>query len=223
MIGPNLLLAAFTQFPRFYTSYLRGQSWRNLKMLCCVRALLCVKRICLINTTYFLSLIWPSPPLFITTIFWQGNVLSNPSDHKPSLLALTANGWLYRLSAETGEELQKVYLSPYIKFRCVNLLLVIGKEVEVWLCRKDFYMTVVCRYLGWDVSQETFYIKSVQNKETSLERQVRTFCFSLKDFFKDINNSLFFIFPGWYHSKHSDALGYLSCFSIAYSGDFRDQ
>ncbi|XP_056914754.1 DDB1- and CUL4-associated factor 17 [Takifugu flavidus] len=72
-----------------------------------------------------------------------GNVLSNPSDHKPSLLALTANGWLYRLSAETGEELQKVYLSPNIKFR----------------------------YLGWDVSQETVYIKSVQNKETALERQ----------------------------------------------------
>lgn len=43
---------------------------------------------------------------------------------------------------------------------------------------KTFYMTILCRYLGWDVSQETFYIKSVQNKETSLERQVKTFCFS---------------------------------------------
>uniref|UniRef100_A0A669BCE4 Ddb1 and cul4 associated factor 17 n=1 Tax=Oreochromis niloticus TaxID=8128 RepID=A0A669BCE4_ORENI len=69
--------------------------------------------------------------------------LSSPSDHKPSLLALTANNWLIRLSAETGEELQRVYLSPNYKFR----------------------------YLGWDVSQETFYVKSVQNKETPLARQ----------------------------------------------------
>lgn len=82
--------------------------------------------------------------------------------------------------------------------------------------------SILCRYLGWDVSQETFYIKSVQNKETSLERQVRTFCFSLKDFLR-YKKLTFFIFPGRYHSKHSDALGYLSCFSIADSGDFRDQ
>uniref|UniRef100_UPI0037E92A37 DDB1- and CUL4-associated factor 17 n=1 Tax=Semicossyphus pulcher TaxID=241346 RepID=UPI0037E92A37 len=66
-----------------------------------------------------------------------------PSDHKPSLLALTADNWLYRLSPETGEELQRVYLSSKHKFR----------------------------YLGWDVSQEMFYVKSVQNKETSLARQ----------------------------------------------------
>ncbi|XP_041806320.1 DDB1- and CUL4-associated factor 17 isoform X2 [Chelmon rostratus] len=69
--------------------------------------------------------------------------LASPSDHKPSLLALTANNWLCRLSAETGEELQRVYLSSNHKFR----------------------------YLGWDVSQEMFYVKSVQNKETSLARQ----------------------------------------------------
>lgn len=69
--------------------------------------------------------------------------LASPSDHKPSLLALTANNWLYRLSAETGEELQRVYLSSNYKFR----------------------------YLGWDVSQEMFYVKSVQNKETTLARQ----------------------------------------------------
>ncbi|KAI3355796.1 hypothetical protein L3Q82_004361 [Scortum barcoo] len=70
--------------------------------------------------------------------------LASSSDHKPSLLALTANNWLYRLSAETGEELQRVYLSSNHKFR----------------------------YLGWDVSQEMFYVKSVQNKGTSLARQV---------------------------------------------------
>ncbi|XP_076603074.1 DDB1- and CUL4-associated factor 17 [Chaetodon auriga] len=69
--------------------------------------------------------------------------LASPSDHKASLVALTANNWLCRLSAETGEELQRVYLSSKHKFR----------------------------YLGWDVSQEMFYIKSVQNKETPLARQ----------------------------------------------------
>uniref|UniRef100_A0A3B4VFQ8 Ddb1 and cul4 associated factor 17 n=1 Tax=Seriola dumerili TaxID=41447 RepID=A0A3B4VFQ8_SERDU len=69
--------------------------------------------------------------------------LASSSDHKPSLLALTANNWLYRFSAETGEELQRVYLSSKHKFR----------------------------YLGWEVSQEMLYVKSVQNKETPLARQ----------------------------------------------------
>ncbi|XP_058479281.1 DDB1- and CUL4-associated factor 17 [Solea solea] len=69
--------------------------------------------------------------------------LASSSDHKPSLLALTADNWLYRLSAETGEELQRVYLSSNHKFR----------------------------YLSWEVSQETFYVKSIQNKETPLQRQ----------------------------------------------------
>ncbi|KAJ8416852.1 hypothetical protein AAFF_G00327300 [Aldrovandia affinis] len=32
-------------------------------------------------------------------------------------------------------------------------------------------LTHLPRYLGWDVSQETFYIKSVQNKQTPLARQ----------------------------------------------------
>ncbi|XP_033966456.1 DDB1- and CUL4-associated factor 17 [Pseudochaenichthys georgianus] len=71
------------------------------------------------------------------------STLASPSDHKPSLLALTADNWLCRLSAETGEELQRVYLSSKHKFR----------------------------YLGWDVTQEIFYVKSVQNKESSLARQ----------------------------------------------------
>uniref|UniRef100_A0A7N8XDV6 Ddb1 and cul4 associated factor 17 n=1 Tax=Mastacembelus armatus TaxID=205130 RepID=A0A7N8XDV6_9TELE len=59
------------------------------------------------------------------------------------LLFLTASNWLYRLSAETGEELQRVYLSSKHKFRS----------------------------LSWDVSQEIFYVKSVKNKETPLARQ----------------------------------------------------
>uniref|UniRef100_A0A3P9N9G2 Ddb1 and cul4 associated factor 17 n=1 Tax=Poecilia reticulata TaxID=8081 RepID=A0A3P9N9G2_POERE len=69
--------------------------------------------------------------------------LSSPSEHKPCLLALTADNWLCRISAETGKELQRIYLSPKYKYR----------------------------YLAWNVSQETFYIKSVQNKETPLSRQ----------------------------------------------------
>lgn len=70
--------------------------------------------------------------------------LNKPSDQKPCLLALTADNWLHRLSSETGQQLQKVYLSPIIKFR----------------------------YLGWDVPQETFYIKSIQNKGTHLAGQM---------------------------------------------------
>nr|XP_023661776.1 DDB1- and CUL4-associated factor 17 isoform X2 [Paramormyrops kingsleyae] len=69
--------------------------------------------------------------------------LPQSSDQKPCLLALTANNWLYRYSTKTGEQLQKVYLSPRYKFR----------------------------YLGWDVPQETFYIKSVQNKPSVMARQ----------------------------------------------------
>lgn len=47
--------------------------------------------------------------------------LASPADHKPSLLALTANNWLYRLSAKTGEELERVFLSSNHKFRQVSL------------------------------------------------------------------------------------------------------
>ncbi|MBN3300275.1 DCA17 factor, partial [Amia calva] len=69
--------------------------------------------------------------------------LPRPSDHKPCLLALTANNWLYCYSTTTGEQLQKVFLSPRYKFR----------------------------YLGWDVPQQTLFMKSVQNKETLVARQ----------------------------------------------------
>ncbi|KAK7939560.1 hypothetical protein WMY93_002886 [Mugilogobius chulae] len=69
--------------------------------------------------------------------------LETPMDQKPNLLVLTANNWLYRLSAHTGKELERIYLSPNYKFR----------------------------YLGWDVSQEVLYVKSVQNKDSVLERQ----------------------------------------------------
>ncbi|XP_058247533.1 DDB1- and CUL4-associated factor 17 isoform X2 [Hemibagrus wyckioides] len=64
-------------------------------------------------------------------------------EQKPSLLSLTANNWLYHLSADTGQTLHRVYLSPHFKFRS----------------------------LGWDVSQETFYVKSIQHKQTPLARQ----------------------------------------------------
>ncbi|KAJ8255414.1 hypothetical protein GJAV_G00204610 [Gymnothorax javanicus] len=72
-----------------------------------------------------------------------GESLSEASEQSSCLLALAANSWLYRFSIKTGEQLQKVYLSPNHKFR----------------------------YLGWDVSQETFYIKSTQSKQTALARQ----------------------------------------------------
>uniref|UniRef100_A0A671QJ80 DDB1 and CUL4 associated factor 17 n=1 Tax=Sinocyclocheilus anshuiensis TaxID=1608454 RepID=A0A671QJ80_9TELE len=70
-------------------------------------------------------------------------ILPNASDQKSCLLVLTAHNWLYRLSADTGKTLERVYLSSQFKFRS----------------------------LGWDSSQETFYVKSVQSKQTTLERQ----------------------------------------------------
>lgn len=70
-------------------------------------------------TTYILTLLWTGS-FFSSFILWQGNVFTKPSDQKSSLLTLTANGWLYRLSAETGEVLQKIYLSSNVKFRCVD-------------------------------------------------------------------------------------------------------
>uniref|UniRef100_A0A671QCX6 Uncharacterized protein n=1 Tax=Sinocyclocheilus anshuiensis TaxID=1608454 RepID=A0A671QCX6_9TELE len=54
-------------------------------------------------------------------------VLPNASDQKSCLLVLTAHNWLYRLSADTGKTLERVYLSSHFKFRS----------------------------LGWDSSQET--------------------------------------------------------------------
>lgn len=52
--------------------------------------------------------------LFVT----QGEMLPNPSDYKPSLIVLTAQNWLLRLSADCGEILEKVYLAgSCCKFR----------------------------------------------------------------------------------------------------------
>ncbi|XP_077436833.1 DDB1- and CUL4-associated factor 17 isoform X2 [Vanacampus margaritifer] len=73
---------------------------------------------------------------FEDTLLCQSSLettLASPSDHKPSLLFLTANNWLYRLSDSTGQELERVFLSSKHTFR----------------------------YLSWDVSQEIFYVKSV--------------------------------------------------------------
>ncbi|XP_077392322.1 DDB1- and CUL4-associated factor 17 [Festucalex cinctus] len=83
---------------------------------------------------------------FEDTLLCQSSLettLASPSDHKPSLLFLTANNWLYRLSDSTGQELERVFLSSKHTFR----------------------------YLSWDVSQEIFYVKSVQNKGTPLAQQ----------------------------------------------------
>nr|XP_061827616.1 DDB1- and CUL4-associated factor 17 isoform X3 [Nerophis lumbriciformis] len=71
------------------------------------------------------------------------NTLASPSDQKSSLLALTGNNWLYRLSDATGQELEGVFLSSKHKFK----------------------------YLSWDVSQEIFYVKSVQSKDNPQARQ----------------------------------------------------
>nr|XP_028605672.1 DDB1- and CUL4-associated factor 17 isoform X2 [Podarcis muralis]XP_028605683.1 DDB1- and CUL4-associated factor 17 isoform X2 [Podarcis muralis] len=72
-----------------------------------------------------------------------GEVLPTPSDYKPSLLVLTANNWLFRLSASTGEILEKVYLTSHCNFR----------------------------YLSWDVPQEIMVVKSAQLKLPAAAQQ----------------------------------------------------
>ncbi|XP_077584015.1 DDB1- and CUL4-associated factor 17 [Stigmatopora nigra] len=71
------------------------------------------------------------------------NTLASPSDQKSSILVLTANNWLYRLSDITGQELERVFLSSKHKFR----------------------------HLCWDLPQEILYVKSVQNNDTPIASQ----------------------------------------------------
>ncbi|XP_066490825.1 DDB1- and CUL4-associated factor 17 isoform X2 [Tiliqua scincoides] len=73
-----------------------------------------------------------------------GEVLPNPSDYTPSLAVLTAHNWLFRLSANTGEILEKVYLASRCKFR----------------------------YLSWDTPQEIMVVKSAQHKIIAAARQI---------------------------------------------------
>ncbi|XP_058046734.1 DDB1- and CUL4-associated factor 17 isoform X2 [Ahaetulla prasina] len=72
-----------------------------------------------------------------------GEVLAKPSDYKPSWAAVTAHNWLFRLSANSGEILEKVYLASHCKFR----------------------------YLSWDMPQEIMAIKSTQLKLPAAARQ----------------------------------------------------
>ncbi|XP_053121654.1 DDB1- and CUL4-associated factor 17 isoform X2 [Hemicordylus capensis] len=72
-----------------------------------------------------------------------GEVLPNPLDCRPSLAVLTAHNWLFRLSASTGEILEKVYLASHCKFR----------------------------YLSWDTPQEVMVVKSAQQKLPAAARQ----------------------------------------------------
>lgn len=61
-------------------------------------------------------------------VFLQDNVLPNASEQKSCLLALTAHNWLYRLSADTGRMLQRVYLSSRFKFRWSLIFTVVLKR-----------------------------------------------------------------------------------------------
>ncbi|XP_021494907.1 DDB1- and CUL4-associated factor 17 isoform X3 [Meriones unguiculatus] len=79
-------------------------------------------------------------------LLWEcpvGEILPDPSDYKSSLIALTAHNWLLRISATTGEILEKIYLASYCKFR----------------------------YLSWDTPQEVIAVKSAQNKSSAAARQ----------------------------------------------------
>ncbi|RMC18555.1 hypothetical protein DUI87_04447 [Hirundo rustica rustica] len=75
-----------------------------------------------------------------------GEMLPSPSDYKASLIVLTVQNWLLRLSADSGEVLEKVYLAGS--------------------CCKFF------RYLSWDTPQEVMIVKSAQNKLPAAARQI---------------------------------------------------
>ncbi|CAH2305744.1 DDB1- and CUL4-associated factor 17 [Pelobates cultripes] len=71
-----------------------------------------------------------------------GESFTQPSEYTPSLIAVTGHNWLLRISANTGDVIDKVYLGSYRKFR----------------------------YITWDVPQETFVLKSL-HKKTVVEPQ----------------------------------------------------
>ncbi|XP_062435048.1 DDB1- and CUL4-associated factor 17 isoform X4 [Rhea pennata] len=73
-----------------------------------------------------------------------GETLPSSSDYKSSLVVLTAQNWLLRLSADSGEILEKIYLAG----SCCKF-----------------------RYLSWDTPQEVMVIKSAQNKLPAAARQ----------------------------------------------------
>ncbi|NXG90740.1 DCA17 factor, partial [Stercorarius parasiticus] len=73
-----------------------------------------------------------------------GEMLPSPSDYKPSLIVLTVQNWLLRLSADSGEILEKIYLAG----SCCKF-----------------------RYLSWDTPQEVMVVKSAQNKLPAAARQ----------------------------------------------------
>ncbi|XP_072731314.1 DDB1- and CUL4-associated factor 17 isoform X2 [Ciconia boyciana] len=73
-----------------------------------------------------------------------GEMLPSPSDYKSSLIVLTVQNWLLRLSADSGEILEKIYLAG----SCCKF-----------------------RYLSWDIPQEVVVVKSAQNKLPAAARQ----------------------------------------------------
>ncbi|OCT63588.1 hypothetical protein XELAEV_18044685mg [Xenopus laevis] len=69
-----------------------------------------------------------------------GESLPHPSDYTSSLLAVTGQNFLLRISADTGAILEKIYLGSYRKFR----------------------------YINWDGPQETLVLKSIQTKSATM-------------------------------------------------------
>ncbi|XP_009990401.1 PREDICTED: DDB1- and CUL4-associated factor 17-like, partial [Tauraco erythrolophus] len=73
-----------------------------------------------------------------------GEMLPSPSHYKSSLIVLTVRNWLLRLSADSGEILEKIHLA--------------GSSCKF-------------RYLSWDTPQEVMVVKSAQNKLPAAARQ----------------------------------------------------
>ncbi|XP_064419765.1 DDB1- and CUL4-associated factor 17 isoform X1 [Latimeria chalumnae] len=72
-----------------------------------------------------------------------GELLPSLLDYKSSLITVTANNWLFRVSVNTGEVLEKVFLSSLYRFR----------------------------YVTWDVPQESLVVKSAQNRQRAMVAQ----------------------------------------------------
>lgn len=112
----NLLLSVFIRFPRFYTSCLRGQSWRNLKTLCFVRALSCVKRN-ILNYHVALTLLWPGSIFFFKSYLYFDRGMFSPSH-----LIRNLASWLWRPMAGCidSQPKQEKHYRKFISLQMLN-------------------------------------------------------------------------------------------------------
>lgn len=103
----------------------------------------------------------------------QGEMLPSPSDYKASLIVLTVQNWLLRLSADSGEVLEKVYLAgsccKFFRYYTTTRLYIINShqqysgEGELYVIKSDQY------YRGEGESCLFQYYPMADNRFVSLE------------------------------------------------------